>query len=209
MALNTASGAVLEIGQRTYLLTAQHVIAAALKRAREPRFHFMAGDMEISLRPDSIWSDEQRDLATVAIDLPDPAPVPVVRPPQWPVPALAPGDAILLAGYPSKWKLQTSWDALDFRAFTLLAFVTSVSEHRVTCMLDNAFRVEVESVPGEDLPSLELPGMSGGPAFLITNDPSSLCIPQLCGIVSEGDIIDGGTILWLARVDGVPRAGSV
>ena len=102
-----------------------------------------------------------------------------------------------------------SWDELEFRSFTLLALVHEVRDDEFVCHLDPEFLAERTMVPHETLPPLDLPGLSGGPAFFVQSDPAEPIAPQLCATVAEGWLLDRNVIVKYARLDRVDRSGRI
>ncbi len=213
--INAATGSVVDLGETPFLLTAAHVMEAALVRMRESRSHLMLGPVELQLDSHTVEIDPARDLATARLtpkerDTLEADGFYIVRPSAWPPPAPAAGSAVVLAGYPGPWRLQLSWDELDFRSFVILALVHEVRDDEFVCQLDSAYIVETRAVTSEEPPEVALPGLSGSPAFTVSNDPAKLVAPQLCGVVKEGwSLGDGNLIVKYARVDHVSRSGHI
>ncbi len=213
--INAATGSVVDLGETPFLLTAAHVMEAALVRMRESRSHFMLGQVQLQLDSRSVEMNPERDLATARLtpkerDTLEADGFYIVRPSAWPPPAPAAGSAVVLAGYPGPWRLQLSWDELDFRSFVILALVHEVRDDEFVCQLDSAYIVETRAVTSEEPPEVALPGLSGSPAFTVSNDPAKLVAPQLCGVVKEGwSLGDGNLIVKYARVDHVSRSGHI
>ena len=63
--------------------------------------------------------------------------------------------------------------------------------------------------PGPDVLSEDdLPGMSGGPAFLIRQQ--TVIAPALCGLVKQGlALSDGNRILYFARLERIRPDGTI
>ena len=197
--LNSASASVVDLGAGPFLLTAAHVMTAALERRDEPRFHCVAGPQEIRLDPAAVDLDDELDVATLPLSSADAAALEgdglqIVRPPTWPPQALRRGDPVVLAGFPGPWRLQASRDELDFLSITILALVHDARPAEFVCHSDPDFRHERKiSESTEPLPDFgDARGLSGGPAFLVSNIPGQLLVPQLCGIVKEGVDLGGG-----------------
>src|SRR5712692_3675735 len=65
--INAATGSVVDLGESPFLLTAAHVMEAALARMRESRSHFMLGQVELQLDSRSVEMNPERDLATARL----------------------------------------------------------------------------------------------------------------------------------------------
>ena len=75
----------------------------------------------------------------------------------------------------------------------MLALVHEVRDDEFVGQLDSAYVIETRAVTSEELPEVALPGLSGSPAFTVSNDPAKLVAPQLCGVVKEGWRLDSMT----------------
>lgn len=205
--INAATASVVEIGETTFLLTAAHVMEAALERLREPRSHVVLGDVEIRVDANAVRLDRQRDIATAPLtrrecDAVEEDGLYIVRPSSWPPPTPPTGAAVVAAGYPGPWRLHLAWDELDFRSFVMLALVHEVRDSEFVCQLDPAYVVETRAVTSEEPPAVALPGLSGSPAFMVSNDPADILSPQLCGVVTQGwNLGDGNLIVKYARLN--------
>lgn len=142
--INAATASVAEIGETPFLLTAAHVMEAALERLRGPRSHVVLGDVEVRVDPNAVELDRQRDIATAPLtpeerDAVEADGLYIVRPSTWPPPPPGPGAAVVSAGYPGPWRLQLAWDELDFRSFVMLALVQEIRDNEFVCHLDPAY----------------------------------------------------------------------
>jgi len=213
--INAATASVVDLGETPFLLTAAHVLDAALARLREPHSHLVLGPVEVRLDPNAVWFDLERDVATARLtpkqrDVLEADGLYIIRPPVWPPPPLAPGTAVVMCGYPGPWRLQLAWDELDFRSFVMLALVHEVRDDVFLCQLEPADVVETRAVTSEEIPEVALPGLSGGPAFVVSNNPTELVVPQLCGVATQGlDLGEGNLIVRYARLDRLNRSGQV
>lgn len=212
--INAATAAVVDLGETPFLLTAAHVMEAALERLREPRSHLVIGPVELRPTVDDVQLDLGRELATVRLtpnqrDVLEADGLYVVRPPTWPPPTPLLGTAVVMSGFPGPWRLQLAWDELDFRSFVMLALVHEVRDEEFVCHVDPAYVVETRAVTSEEPPEVALPGLSGSPAFMVPNDPKVILAPQLCGIVTEGVELSGNLILRYARLDRLGRSGHI
>src|SRR6266481_9846341 len=90
--INAATGSVVDLGETPFLLTAAHVMEAALVRMRESRSHLMLGPVELQLDSHTAEIDPARDLATARLtpkerDTLEADGFYIVRPFAWPPPA--------------------------------------------------------------------------------------------------------------------------
>jgi hypothetical protein len=220
--INTATCAIVDLGDRPFLVTACHVMQEAiLSLQQDPHRHCLAGSVELSVTQDRISSDSALDLATLrltndALNKITQAGYEIVRPPVWPptVPTL--GAGVVLAGYPSVWRTLLSWDEIDHPAFTILGLVQTVKPDEFAVQLEAAHLVESRASPDSELGDPGLPGMSGGPAFLVPNDPAILIAPQFCGVTKQGWspggaelLVDRNVIVYLARLDRLEKTGVI
>jgi hypothetical protein len=196
-------------------VSAAHVICQAFRAVEVGRAEVIVGhNTELTLSPEVVsFVDESAiDIATVPITQEQLAQIEAagfraIRPASWPPPQVAVQDGILMAGYPSPWRLEVSWHEQDFRATTLGLLVHSVHSTEFVAHRDPAYSNSV-SVSLEELPILDLRGCSGGPVFLLRHEP--ILVPQLCGIVKQGWHVDeGNIIIRFARLDLVQDDGSV
>lgn len=212
--INAATAAVVDLGETPFLLTAAHVMEAALARLREPRSHLVIGPVELRPAADAVNLYPERDVATVRMtakqrDALEADGLYVIRPPAWPPPAPVAGAAVVMSGYPGPWRLQLAWDELDFRSFVMLALVHEVRDNEFVCHVDPAYVVETRVVTPEAPPKVALPGLSGSPAFIVPNDPKVLLAPHLCGVVTQGVDLAGSLIVRYARLDSLDRSGHI
>ncbi len=171
----------------------------------------LVGNIRLDLDPVKL-SSEALDLATVPLSGPQLNALEadgyrIIRPTQWPPPALADRDPVLVAGFPGAWRRQISWDTLDLPGTTKLALVHHLREDEFVCQLDPAF-VDRDVVVHDDLAEDELPGMSGGPALLVRQE--TVVVPHLCGILKQGVAFEGGNrLLYFTRVNRIALDGTM
>jgi hypothetical protein len=206
--VETGTCVIVEHGEYRYALSAAHVFLTALRAVQSGvKTDVVVGPLQLTLTADSIrYVDEQRiDVATVPLTENDVTRVErggyrVFRPSGWPPPTVVEGDGILMAGYPGTWRLPVSASEHDFRATTLLLIVKSVHDYEFVAHRDPAFSDPVR-IDLEDVPRLAVGGCSGGPVFLVRQEP--ILVPRLAGIVKEGWMPDGteDVVLRFARLD--------
>jgi hypothetical protein len=133
----------VDLGAGPLLVTARHVVEAALQALKVSNTHCMLGQHEVALRlEDVLWS------ATLdACCLPITSRLKtrfewdytIVRPPDWPPPELTLYDPVVFIGFPQNWPVVSSWQDVDFRAVTSLALVHRVRTDEFICQLDPAY----------------------------------------------------------------------
>ena len=133
----------VDLGAGPLLVTARHVVEAALQALKVSNTHCMLGQHEVALRlEDVLWS------ATLdACCLPITSRLKtrfewdytIVRPPDWPPPELTLYDPVVFIGFPKNWPVVSSWQDVDFRAVTSLALVHRVRTDEFICQLDPAY----------------------------------------------------------------------
>ena len=204
----------VELGDSHFLLTAAHVLAAALDAQAQEPTQVIAGPVDLALDPSRVRIDVSRDIATIPLTKEQVQSIErnsnrIVRPSEWPPPEPKAGDGVLLAGYPGAWRLMLSWNELDFRSITLLLLVHSVHDRYFMCHRDPAYVEQVRADVQKDVPSLDLAGCSGGSVFLVRNEAGELLVPHLCGLVSQDHQIGDDILVQLARLDPVERNGEI
>jgi len=220
--IHTATCAVVDVDAQPFLLTAWHVVEEALQSlAQNPEQHCMAAEVELSIVRDQVRYDPDLDLATLPLTDDQFAKLTggqykAIRPPTWPPPVPPVGIAIVMVGYPKLWRTFLSYDEIDFGGFSLLGMLELVKEDELVVQLNAADIVETRASPDPELGPPGLPGLSGGPAFLVQNDPRVVLAPQFCGVVKQGWspggaklLTDRNVIVRLARVDRINRDGTI
>jgi hypothetical protein len=206
-AINAATASVVEVEDITFLLTAAHVMKAALESLRSPRSHFVLGNVELRVDENAVHLDRRCDIATAPVtrrerDALEADGFHIIRPTAWPPPTPSTGAAIVTAGYPGPWRVHSAWDELELRSFAMLALVHEIHDSEFVCQLDPAYVVETRAESSEELPVVDLPGLSGSPAFIVSNDPTEIVSPRLCGVVTKGlNLGDGNLIVKYARLE--------
>jgi hypothetical protein len=219
--IHSATAFLVELGARPFLVTAGHV-AEALSAAlsSDPTLFVMLGNHKVALAPADIRvARSPIDLATITITdrlagvlATD---YEIVRPPVWPPPELREGDPVIFCGFPTGWRIVGEWADVDFRAILSLALIRTLNPDEFLCHLDPAYLEErQEPTAVEGLPALQsLGGLSGAPAFLVRNeDPKTLVIPQLCGVLKAGEpeFPDAGhRLIYFTRLDRLRADGAV
>jgi len=213
--VNTASGVVVDAGEGAFFLTAAHVVSAAQKRARQPRFHFMAGPVGLDLSDRIVAASDSLDIATLRLSEREIVALErdgfqVVRPSEWPPMAPSQGSAIVLAGFPTKWRRDLSWEELSMSAMIMRSFVVSTSEGQFTTLLEPTYAMYRQIDVSRPALEVALPGLSGGPAF--HEAATGLLVPRLCGIVKHGGDLEfapSNYVVVYATLNRLGRDGSL
>jgi hypothetical protein len=220
--IHSATCAVVHLGAQPFLLTAWHVVEEALQSLEgNPKQHCMVGEVELRIARHQVRHDSGLDLATLPLTGDQFAKLTggqykAIRPPTWPPPVPPLGGAIVMAGYPKLWRTFLSYDDIDFGGFSLLGVLELVKEDELAVQLNAIDIVETRASPDSGLGPPGLPGLSGGPAFLVQSDPRVVLAPQFCGVVKQGWspggaklLTDRNVIVRLARVDRINRDGTI
>lgn len=187
---NTASGVLLEIGDRAVIATAWHVLEGFrdLRTAGE-KVALVCDNMPI-LEPRTAYRDEASDL--VLLDVPAQGraglkAVPYRPGHQWPPPAVTVGDDVLLCGFPKLFR--HDGDEILHGDLNLLLQVASAAHRYFMLQVDWDTLVQTGRVR---IPrgQADFGGASGGPAFLSDQGCNALV----------GVIIQAGDTLPLWRV---------
>ncbi len=213
--LRGASSVAVQLQDTQFIISARHVILPALEACQKDQAECQVGPIrvEVNERTVSLGSG-CLDLATVQltprhIEVLETGGHHVVRPVEWPPPDLVMHDPILAFGYPGSWRLPVAPDAIDVRLASFLALIHQLAPERFTCQLDPAF-VDQRQLGSEELPVDHLPGVSGGPGFLIRQEGVPVLAPVLCGIFSDGwDLGDGNRLLYFSRLDSIGPDGRI
>jgi len=204
----------VETAEARFVITARHVAEPARERARHASIQCLAGSVKLDVGEQLTLSDSALDLATIQlsktqVQLIEAEGYRVARPDRWPPASeIRLNDPVLAAGFPGTWRLHVTWDQIDFRSVTKLALIHQLRANEFACQLDPAFVDEHEAEQTTTLPAEQLPGMSGGPAFLVRQE--SLVVPRLCGIIKDGwDLGDGNQIIYFAPLTVIRPDGRI
>ena len=204
--INTASGCILQLSGRPYLLTAEHVLKVFEERkATNTSVRWQICSPEgsehyVVFEPLSRVSARTSSHDCVAIELTD-AETETLRTPVctatngWPPPVPQPGDLISLAGYPRLYRRQ-SGAVVEFGALTATFEVTAGGEYHCVAQWDRNHIVNTTESAIPEYGS-DLGGMSGGPVFLVRQ----LSYP-ICGLIT--DFHSTWELLRIAHLSALP-----
>jgi hypothetical protein len=204
----------VETAEARFIITARHVAEPAREAAQDAAVQCLAGSVKLDVRGQLRLSEPVLDLATVQLSntqmqLIEREGYRVVRPDRWPpVSEIGLNDPVLVVGFPGSWRIHVTWDQIDFRSVTKLALIHQLQPREFACQLDPAFVDQYEAEHAADLASEQLPGMSGGPGFLVRQ--GLLVVPRLCGIIKQGwDLGDGNQIIYFAPMTAIRPDGGI
>jgi hypothetical protein len=200
---NTASGVLLEIGDRAVIATAWHVLEGFRDlRAAGETVALVCDNMPIP-EPRTAYRDEASDLAL--FDVPAQGrrglkAVPYRPGHHWPPPAVSVGDDVLLCGFPKLFR--HDGDEILHGDLNLLLTVASAADHYFMLQVDwdtmvQAGRVRIRSGQAD------FGGASGGPVFLSDQGGN----PLVGVILQTGDTLPLWRVAALAAVPGVEDWG--
>jgi len=211
--IHAATCVAVETVHSRFIITARHVAEPARDAVQTSPAECLAGRVRLGLDQIAL-SDASLDLATIPVTethvrLLEADGYRVVRPDAWPPASeLLMNDPILAVGFPGAWRLHLSWDEIDFRSVTKLALVHQLGSGQFACQLDPAFVERYEVGDPDSLPAEQLPGMSGGPGFLVRQD--LIIVPRLCGVIKHGlDLGDGNQIIYFAPLNKIQSNGAI
>jgi hypothetical protein len=183
--MNGASGCVLRLGARTFVVTASHVLAGYEKRIQSGEvLNWQVGKLP-PFDPLSrvAWRDAERDIVLLSIsenEARNIGPCTISEPPKWPPCLPQEGQFVLVAGYPKALREEdVSLDWIGSGPYSGVFRVTAVGEGHCKCHIE---RKDLISFNGGSLPEpgTQMGGLSGGPVLLVGN----LSYP-LVGVITD------------------------
>src|SRR6266852_5575959 len=128
----------VDFGDEQFLVSANHVVKAALESMKSPSIHCVVGPVELTLHPTLLEMNEKLDLATIKLRPAEIAALEeanyhVFRPPQWPPPDVEEKDGIVIVGAPRQWRVERSWSELQFGLITIAGVASVVKPHELVC----------------------------------------------------------------------------
>ena len=188
--INAATCVAVEFGKTAFLITAGHVLAGAVaaKERLGRDFSCQFGNVRLDLEAAQTKRDPSLDLATIAISGAQLSAIErehvIVRPDVWPPPELALSDPVLFVGYPKSMRITFDDGGIDFRSGSKLGLIHRLLPNGQLLIQHDPEFVDGRQVGWEEAVETELGGYSGGPGFLVRQEP--ILVPRLCAVVSEG-----------------------
>ncbi len=181
--LNSASCFLLNLEERVFLATAEHVFEETEKRLKgDPTLKWQVGQLVIDPRERISFREPKTDCLFLWLRRTEVAltGLPILSAAAgWPPPKLKPGDYVAVAGFPAYMRERLSTAAIQFDCMTAIYRVTTVGPAYCVCQWE---RKEYLNLLGSGVPPVgtELGGMSGGPVLKI----GPIAFPVV-GLVSE------------------------
>lgn len=184
-----ATGSILRLPSRAYLLTASHVLGGYERRIREgERLNWQFGKLPpFDPLPRIAWRDERRDVVLLRLTEDDVQSVGRCRiavPSPWPPGVPAEGELLLLAGYPAKNREVDAKGWVGAGPFSTLFRVATVGDDYCTCQIMHRDLVSFNETPPPP-PGTDFGGISGGPVFLLREGNCSLV-----GVITDHGYMD-------------------
>ena len=169
--MNGASGAILELGNDRFLLTASHVLAGYEDRIRKGEvLNWQVGALPPFDPLERItWRSIERDLVFFRLTAPEARTacgtgsrvVPILS--GWPPPRPTVGDAVLVAGFPRGLReVRAHW--IGSGPLGAMFRVTNVRDGYCDCQIEDRDLISFDS-EGLPSPDADMGGLSGGPVF--------------------------------------------
>jgi len=209
---NNGTGALVDTGQRTLLITNHHVYGAFIRRRQEtPCTKLVMSGVDgrpfVDISDEKcIGSDSHCDLATLAI-----SPLKVdqqgkqfYRASPWPPERPKEGTRVVVVGYPGQGRRASGEDTLEVRPLSVGRTVSSISEKQFV-MADETQDAHIH-VPHGQNPLTTYGGLSGSPAYSVHRLISGADDYRLCGFVLEEGF---GHTLIVAHADYINADGTV
>jgi hypothetical protein len=200
--LNGASGCVLRVGGRTFVVTASHVLAEYEKRVESGEIlNWQVGDLP-PFEPLSriAWRDRGRDIVLLHISENEAraiGPCIISEPPTWPPCLPQEGQFVLMAGYPKVLREEdASLGLIRSGPWCALFRVTVVGEGYCKCLIERKDLISFNGGPLPE-PGMQMGGLSGGPVLLVGNLSYPLVgvITDLCAMThAELEILKVATL---------------
>jgi hypothetical protein len=170
--IHTASYCLLEKDGKTYLVTAEHVLTKTEKLQIEaPLVVWQANNLIFNPCERIASRDPQNDVALFQLRTGEAAEAGrlICTTGGWPPPRPAPGDFVLVSGYPAVIREHTIGRLIKFWALSALLEITTSGEFHLVSQWEreNMTHFGGAGAPGIPPPGIELGGMSGGPVLFV------------------------------------------
>ena len=180
-AFNTASGVLLQFGQRYVVATAWHVLEKYSHLRQDGQEVYLICDNVPFLEPRTAWRDPPNDIALLDVAAASHLGLEAVPyrvgPLIWPPPQVKPHDSVLICGFPKLMRRDA--EEILHGSLNLLVDVTRVGEtyFMLQIELDRLLNAGTVKIPEA---TTDFGGVSGAPVFLVDNGAN-----PLVGLVSE------------------------
>lgn len=203
--IDGASGCILRLDSGLFLVTAEHVLACYEKRIKSgERLNWQIGKLPpVDPLSRIEWRDKPDDRSLMpyrptdivflrlseqeAIEACGEARI-VSTPIAWPPPALTVGELLVLVGYPNQLRTEDLQGTMNREACGLVFQVTTTNDGYCKCQF--AYEDVIDfggGLQGPDLSTVNLGGMSGCPAFVLSSSTqcAALQYPRLAGVFTS------------------------
>lgn len=229
--IDGASGCILRLDSGLFLVTAEHVLACYEKRTNDgERLNWQIGKLPpVDPLSRIVWRDKRDDRSLMpyrptdivllrlsekeAIEACSEARI-VSTPIEWPPPTLTVGELLVLAGYPNQLRTEDLQGTMNREACGLVFQVTAINDGYCKCQFAYEDVIDFGGrLKGPDLGTVNLGGMSGCPAFVLSSSAqhAALQYPRLAGVFTSrwgadptGDIIEIATFDKVLERDFLP-----
>lgn len=199
---NGGSGIAVEANGSFFLITALHVLEHYSRLVHEGVPCLLLAGNHVVTPVRELFRDSDKDIVAIALsDLtPEALGSEVYHPvTAWPPPPAKAGSVVLLAGFPRVMQsLNEDASHLEFAPLGIGEWIASSGEHRFAVQLQRAewARLTTREMPG---PGIDLRGISGGPAFNVSDDRL-----HLVGIVT--DVMESAERVYVAHLCSFPMS---
>jgi hypothetical protein len=209
---NNATGALVDTGQRTLLITNHHVYGTFIRYRKETPCTklVMSGVdgrffVDIS-NEECIDSDSDCDLATLPISTVkvDQLGKRFYRASCWPPERPRQGTGVVVVGYPGQGRHASGEDTLQVMPLSVGRKVSSISEKQF--VLADETQDAYTHVPHGQSPLTSYGGLSGSPAYSLHRTIGGANVYRLCGFVREEGF---GHTLIVAHADYINADGTL
>lgn len=210
--VNGATGCILELGGRHFLLTASHVLGGYERRKGDgEQLNFQLGAMPpFDPLPRIAWRSSERDLVFLRLTKDEAETAwrtnsritPILN--GWPPPSPIPGQVVLVAGFPAPLR-NVDVGAIGSGPLGAMFRVCNVRDGYCDCQIEDRDLVNFRDGPLPP-PDADMGGLSGGPVFVM----GTISYP-LVGVVTEVCTMSFAEfrLLRIATLDGIAESDLV